>query len=70
MMGPGGCPCKGCKDREQGCHGRCERYSAWQERNAKVKHWLMQMDMAENYLANSAMKTKLRVWRNDRRGGR
>lgn len=23
------CPCKGCEDRELGCHGRCGRYAEW-----------------------------------------
>lgn len=22
-------PCYGCEDRQVGCHGKCERYSAW-----------------------------------------
>jgi hypothetical protein len=26
-------PCLGCKDREVGCHGRCEIYKAWTERH-------------------------------------
>lgn len=24
-------PCFGCGERAVGCHGRCERYKAWQE---------------------------------------
>ena len=23
------CPCKGCKDRNVGCHSKCEGYSQW-----------------------------------------
>ena len=22
-------PCKGCKDREVGCHSKCDKYKAW-----------------------------------------
>lgn len=32
------CPCKGCADREIGCHGKCERYAAFKEENARVNH--------------------------------
>lgn len=33
-------PCKGCGDRAEGCHGRCERYAAFKEENRKRKAWL------------------------------
>ena len=23
------CPCKGCEERHEGCHGRCEEYQEW-----------------------------------------
>lgn len=23
------CPCRNCKERRQGCHAECEKYSAW-----------------------------------------
>lgn len=23
------CPCKGCPDRHEACHDRCERYKGW-----------------------------------------
>lgn len=32
------CPCKGCKDREMGCHGKCEKYKAWDKENTKLRN--------------------------------
>ena len=29
-------PCKGCHDRAVGCHGKCEKYAAWQVEHAKA----------------------------------
>ena len=23
------CPCKGCQDRHEACHGQCDRYQVW-----------------------------------------
>ena len=33
-------PCKGCTEREPGCHDRCARYKAWRAEwdNYKEKH--------------------------------
>ena len=34
-------PCKGCKDREIGCHSLCEKYKSWRkwkdEENEKIR---------------------------------
>jgi len=30
-------PCKGCEDRNPECHGKCERYKAFQAENEKAK---------------------------------
>lgn len=30
-------PCKDCKDREIGCHSKCERYKEFVEENEKLK---------------------------------
>lgn len=31
-------PCKGCKEREMGCHSKCERYAQFKENDAKYKN--------------------------------
>ena len=30
-------PCKDCKDRELGCHGKCERYQSWANDRERVR---------------------------------
>ena len=30
---PSDCPCKGCGDREVGCHGTCETYGEWPKKH-------------------------------------
>lgn len=27
----GACPCKGCTDREVGCHSKCDKYATWRQ---------------------------------------
>lgn len=46
-------PCKGCEEREVGCHSSCERYKDWQEvhnaeRNARYQQKLGDM-IADGY---------------------
>lgn len=34
-------PCKGCPDRSAECHGKCEKYAAWNDRHVEwnKEHW-------------------------------
>ena len=33
-------PCLGCSARQPGCHGSCQRYRDWKERNdGRRTHW-------------------------------
>ena len=32
------CPCRGCVDRDEACHGRCERYQGWKTDFETAKH--------------------------------
>lgn len=41
-IGTEGCPCCGCQERAVGCHGKCDRYKAWDgkrqaERQERIK---------------------------------
>lgn len=47
------CPCKGCDPPERmiGCHGTCERYSAWQREYKEVKK------KEKTYKANAQLMT-------------
>lgn len=31
------CPCKGCNDRTDSCHGTCEAYAEWTETRQRLK---------------------------------
>ena len=31
------CPCRGCPDRSEGCHGRCERYRAYDLERREIR---------------------------------
>ena len=33
-----GAPCKDCKDRHIGCHGKCEKYLEYKKELQKAKH--------------------------------
>lgn len=30
-------PCRNCKEREEGCHSKCERYSAFKEEVERIR---------------------------------
>lgn len=45
-------PCRGCPDREIGCHGRCDRYAEYQaildrERKKRYYAWLANEEKAK-----------------------
>ena len=42
-------PCKGCQDREIGCHGKCQPYKEWREAYTNFK----KEEAKERYMHNS-----------------
>lgn len=34
------CPCRGCENRSETCHGTCEGYKKWKKYNDDRKAWL------------------------------
>lgn len=38
------CQCKGCEERSEACHDRCEKYKAWKEERDEVKAWLTEQN--------------------------
>lgn len=36
-MAHNSCPCRGCEDRDETCHGICERYKTWRDEREKAK---------------------------------
>ena len=39
-------PCKGCVERAQGCHGKCERYKAFKAKREAENNWLREMNQS------------------------
>lgn len=37
-------PCKGCADRAEGCHDRCDRYLYWKKELKKAKQYCREQD--------------------------
>lgn len=51
------CPCYGCEDRKQGCHGSCERYKKWSAELSEQKQLKIKKDCEHyNDVLNSYMK--------------
>jgi len=55
------CPCKGCLEREIGCHGKCERYSVWKEEWNSKKEGKLPADMLINDRERKAYWKKIRL---------
>lgn len=56
-------PCKGCPDRDAGCHGRCELYLEWQDEHKRYMKAYRDSKSAD-YLANAyAKETHARIRR-------
>lgn len=54
MRQKGNAPCKGCSERQIGCHGRCEKYGAWVERyKIKRSRWPFEGEITSYEAARS-----------------
>lgn len=49
-------PCRGCDDRYEGCHGKCERYIQWKAENNEYREG----HLKEKYDAASVVSFELR----------
>ena len=54
-------PCKDCGDRTVGCHGACEKYQAYCEKNKEDYQKRIQSYGAEYLLESYEVHSKLRV---------
>ena len=52
-----GCPCQGCGERHEACHGECARYRAWSEANGRAR----EARTREHVLAGYAREASERV---------
>lgn len=57
-------PCYGCEDRQVGCHGVCERYSAWKTEHDAEKDERYRRErpeiMTTTYKVDTAIKNNKR----------
>ena len=42
------CPCKGCTEREVGCHSRCDPYKSWRANADETKAGMIKEALADN----------------------
>lgn len=55
-------PCKGCGDREIGCHSKCEKYKAFKEPFIKAQQDRLKLSEVTSINVTAARKTA-RKWR-------
>jgi len=54
-------PCWGCQDREPGCHGRCEKYREYAEKNREARKRRLENAEAVNSVIQSQKRMARRV---------
>ena len=59
------CPCKGCEDRFEACHDKCEMYKMWKAEHEASKKYVHEKNMA--MICTFAMKAHDRKLKRGRR---
>ena len=55
------CPCRGCEERYEACHDRCEKYKEWKVEHEAARKWLHDMELNPSCkAAELAFREKLR----------
>lgn len=54
-------PCKGCDEREIGCHSVCERYITWKAQRDEIKKKLTKIAMQEQEQNDIEKSRKKRI---------
>ena len=60
------CPCRGCEKRELGCHGKCEAYKVWAQKQEAMRK--VRFDMNNSLFTYGPEKQ--RKWWKDMKYGR
>lgn len=55
-----GCPCKGCGDREIGCHSGCEKYKAWRKKIDARREEEYKQNQGRSTVSDNAVR---QMWR-------
>ena len=53
-------PCRGCDDRYVGCHGKCDRYKEWSDRNNQRRTAIYEARMAEKKADECLHQSRMR----------
>lgn len=64
------CPCKDCPDRAPGCHGKCERFLAWQKWNEERRDRERNERRSKDVMSDAKKRAIWKKMRRDRAGGR
>lgn len=51
-------PCKGCEERQHGCHGKCKRYSEWKADVDAMTKTKITQNLADTFITSGYMKSK------------
>lgn len=49
-------PCKGCTDRYEACHGKCERYLSWKKRHDALREKIRRAKYPDSWVDATAIK--------------
>ena len=57
-------PCKGCKERQLGCHSTCERYAVYRQYNEKLYEERRNTRTVRDFITDSYRKQSAHVMKN------
>ena len=57
------CPCRGCEERQEACHGHCERYKEWKEELDRLNDKIYRDRKSADTMSTAS---KRKMWRDKR----
>ena len=63
MLNTNDSPCKGCPERNEECHGRCETYKQWSAENAANREAIRQKKWINNTLRSYSIELVAKIRR-------
>lgn len=58
-------PCKDCPERREACWGQCEKYKAYKERVAEIKHQCRLRSEVNQYISDAIKRVRRTPFRAD-----
>ena len=56
-------PCKNCKERVMGCHGKCEKYQMWKSEHDKKRAEIFERENIANQITYSKIEFAYNYYR-------